>query len=130
VSRVKFPVRAEWRVPIAFVVLWVLPPLVAVIHPAWFWGARTHGHAAEAVTAIWLLIVLVGAQALLQRSRIAWWILVALYLAGVAQWVYYVGRHGLGWAWTLRGVLTLVSFALLVSAPMRRFVRLRGRLAP
>jgi hypothetical protein len=35
-------VPAEWRVPIAFVVIWVVPPLVAFIHPAW-WGGTDAG---------------------------------------------------------------------------------------
>jgi hypothetical protein len=32
-------------------------------------------------------------------------------------------------AWIFGGLLGLVEFGLLVSRPMRRFVRLRGRLA-
>jgi hypothetical protein len=76
-----------------------------------------------------LLIVLAGAYALLQRSRIAWWILIVWEGLAVADWVYEVRKHGLGMGSTLLGVLTLVSVALLVSAPMRRFVRLRGPLA-
>lgn len=122
-------IPAEWRVPVAFVVIWIVPPLVAVIHPAW-WGVRTQGHGAEVPLAISLLIALAAAQTLLQRWRPAWWLLVVLYLVGVATWVGHAVSHGLGIAWALWGVLTLVNFGLLVSAPMRRFVCLRGRLAP
>jgi hypothetical protein len=77
-----------------------------------------------------LLIALVAAQSLLQRWRPAWWLLVVLYLVAVATWVGHLVNHGLGIAWALWGLLTLIGFGLLVSAPMRRFVRLRGRLAP
>jgi hypothetical protein len=128
-SGVQSRVPDEWRVPIVFVLLWVGPWVIAVAHPSWWYG-RLQGHAAEVPAAFGLLFALVGSGALLGRDRVAWWILVVLFVGGIAIWVQHVVSHGLGIAWTLWGVLTFVSFALLVSAPMRRFVRLRGRLAP
>src|SRR5947209_10923538 len=107
----------EWRVPLAYVVLLVVPTLVAGVR-----FVSTHGRVALVGVALSLLIVLAGAYALLQRSRIAWWLLVVWEGLAVADWVYHVGKHGLGLEWRLGGVLTLVGFALLVSAPMRRFV--------
>jgi hypothetical protein len=117
-------VPEEWRIPIAFAVVWVVPSVVAMARPSW-WERAPHFDVAVALA---LVIVLVGA--LLQRSRVAWWILVVIYVGAVATWVQHVVSQGLGPAWTLWGVITLVNFALLISAPMRRFVRLRGRLAP
>ena len=93
-------------------------------------GVRTQGRAAEVPVAFGLLIALVGVKELFERSRVAWWILVVFYVAGIATWVQHVVTQGFGTPWTLGGVLTLVNFALLVSAPMRRFVGLRGRFAP
>lgn len=115
----------EWRIPLAFAVLWAVPLLVAAARPS-FWQ-RAHGHA-EVAVALALLLALVGA--LLRRSRVAWWILVASYVGGVVTWVQHVVNQGLGIAWMFWRVLMLVNIALLVSAPMRRFVRFRGRLAP
>lgn len=122
-------VPAEWRVPIGWAFLWVGPAFVAAVHPSW-WGARTGSDAARVSAAFGLLIAVVGAVALLQRSRVAWWILVALEVFGFAIWLEHVVKHGLGVLWALSGMLSLGTLALLVSAPMRRFVRLRGRLAP
>jgi len=115
----------EWRVPIAFAVLWVVPLVVADSLLL-----LTHGRVALVAVAFSILLALAGTQALLRRSHVAWWLLVVLFVGGVAEWVYHVVSHGLGVQWTLWGVLTFVNFALLVSAPMRRFVRFRGRLAP
>jgi hypothetical protein len=123
--RVRSRVRAEWRVPIAFLVLWIVPVLVA---DTLF--LRTHGRAAAVAVLLSLLLALGGAQAIVQRWPVGWGILVVIYVGGIAQWAYHVVVHGLGVAWALWGVLGFVNFALLVSAPMRRFVRLRGRLAP
>jgi len=114
----------EWRVPIAFAVVWVVPFVVEVARPSLWERAPLFGLAVSVA----LFIVLVGA--LLSRSPAAWWILVVIYVAAVATWVQHVVSKGVGTAWTLWGVLTLVNLALLMSAPMRRFVRLRGRLAP
>lgn len=122
VAPVQSPIPAEWRVPTAFVVLWVLPPVVGVIeHPWW---------EPEVPLVVSLLIALVAAQALLRRSQVAWWILVGLYVGALAEWIYHVVSHGAGIAWTLWALLGLVNFGLLVSASMRRFVRFRGWLAP
>ena len=118
-------VPEEWRVPIAFAVLWVVPLLVGdgLI-------VRSHGRAAVVAVAFSLLFALVGVQSLLRRSHIAWYILVVIFLAGIPEWVYHVTKHGLSVAWALWGVLGLANLALLISAPMRRFVGLRGPLAP
>lgn len=114
----------EWRVPIAFAVVWVVPSVVELARPSLWERAPIFGLAVSVA----LVIVLVGA--LLSRSRAAWWILVVSYVAAVATWVQHIVSKGVGTGWTLLGVVTLVNFALLISAPMRRFVRLRGRLAP
>lgn len=122
-------IPAEWRVPIAFAVLWVTPFVVTVSRPSWW--ERLHGQGSERVGVAFslvFLIVLIGA--LLSRSRFAWWVLVVIYLGGFASWLQHVLGQGLGASWTLWGGLALLNFSLLVSAPMRRFVRLRGRLAP
>jgi hypothetical protein len=117
-------VPEEWRIPIAFAVVWVVPLVVAVARPSWW--EQTHGHV-EAPIALALLVVLVAW--LLRRSRVAWWIFVVVYVGAIPTWIHHVYTQGLGIAWAFWGVLTLVNFVLLVSAPMRRFVRLRGRLA-
>ena len=114
----------EWRIPLVFVVLWVVPTFVTGVLLV-----RTHGRVAVVGVTLSLLFVLAGSQALLRRSRTAWWLLIVFFGAGVALWLYHVGKHGLGIEWALWGVLTFVNFSLLVSAPMRRFVRLRGRFA-
>src|SRR4051794_36503699 len=114
----------EWRVPIAFTVLWVGPFVAAIARPSWWERASVPA----LVFAIALTIVLNGA--LLTRSRAAWWILVILYVIGVVRVIQDGAGHRLGVASTLWGMLTLVNFALLVSAPMRRFVRLRVPFAP
>ena len=118
-------VPGEWRVPIAFAVLWVVPLIVAVARPS-FW-ARTHGHAEPfVVLALFVLLVL----ALLQRSRFAWWTLVVLYVVGgLPYWIQQVVSGGLSIGSTISAVLGLAQLALLLSTPMRRFVGVRGRLA-
>ena len=117
-------VPKEWRVPIAWAVLQVAPLVIEVARPpSWH---RPHGYA-EAPIAVALVLVLV--LAVLRRSRVAWWILVVLSFGAYASWVKQVSDHGLGVAWVLSSVLSLVSFFLLLSTPMRRFVRIRGRFA-
>jgi hypothetical protein len=49
---------------------------------------------------------------------------------GLVTWVVHVFGHDITTGWVVGGVLGLVEFGLLVSRPMRRFVQLRGRLAP
>lgn len=117
----------EWRAPIAFAVVWIVPFVVAIARPS-FW-ARVDGHGYIGVALSFaLFVVLIGA--LLQRSRAAWWIFVLIYLGNFVQSGRHIASHGLGTTWVVYGVLGLVNFALLISAPMRRFVGLRGRLAP
>lgn len=118
-------VPEEWRIPIAFTVLWVVPLIVAVARPS-FW-ARTHGHAEPfVVLALFALLVV----ALLQRSRFAWWTLVVIYvIGGLSSWIQKVASGGLSIGWTIWAVLALAQLALLLSTPMRRFVGVRGRLA-
>ena len=114
-------IPVEWRVPIAFAVLWIVPLLVADSILVW-----THGRGFLIAAAVSMLLALAGTQALLRRSQVAWWLLVALFVAGVVEWIYRVLRDGLGVQSALWGGLLFVNFALLLSAPMRRFVRLRG----
>jgi len=115
----------EWRIPVAFVVLWLMPLVVGDSLLL-----RTHGRAVVFAVGLSLLIGLTGSYELLRRSQLAWWVLVVIFAGGFVEWVYHVDRHGLGVAWALWGALGVVNLCLLVSAPMRRFVRFRGRLAP
>ncbi|MDX6481435.1 MAG: hypothetical protein QOG85_1945 [Gaiellaceae bacterium] len=115
----------EWRVPIAFVALWVVSLLVADSLLL-----LSHGRDVLVAVAFSLLLTIALANALLQRSRVVWWLLVVLSVGGMAEHVFHLVKHGLSVHWALWSVLELISFALLISAPMRRFVRLRGPLAP
>jgi hypothetical protein len=115
----------EWRAPIAFAALWVVRLVVAVARPSW-WN-RLHGHV-EALLALLVLLALLGW--LLRRSFVAWWIFVVIYVASIPTVIQHVVDYGLGVAWTTSALLTVASFVLLVSAPMRRFVGFRGRHAP
>ena len=116
-------VPKEWRVPIAWAVLQVTPLVIEIARPSrWH---RAHGYAEAIAVALLLVLVL----AVLRRSRVAWWILVVLSFGAYASWLKQVSGHGFGVAWVLSSVLSLVSFFLLLSTPMRRFVRVRGRFA-
>jgi len=119
----------DWRVPIAWAVLWLVPAIVYVAFPPLSGLRTTDERAARVMLLVWLLIFGAGATALLLRSIAAWWILVLFELLGVVLWASHVGRDGLGIRSVVSGVLTFASAALLISAPMRRFVRLRGRFA-
>lgn len=116
-------VPVEWRVPIAFAVLWIVPLLIAMTRSSWWERVSVTG----AIFALALYFGMIGA--LLARSRPAWWTSVVLYVASIALWIQHIADHGLRVATTLWGLLMLVNCVLLVSAPMRRFVGLRGRLA-
>ena len=90
---------------------------------AWFWQ---HAHDTAPVAAA-LILVLLGL--LLLRRRFAWWVFVAFSGIGLVSWLTHVSSHEITAGWLAGGLLGLVEFGLLVSPPMRRFVRLRGRLA-
>ena len=109
--------------PVAFALL-VTGGLVYSAAHAWFWQ-RAHDMAWIA----WPLgLILVGL--LLRRSRIAWWVFVSIFAVGVVSDVVYLGGHHVTAAWVVGGVVGLVEFGLLLSPPMRRFMRFHGRLAP
>lgn len=114
---------AEWRVPAAFALLAVGTLIFDASH-AWFWQ---HAHDTAPVAAA-LILVLLGL--LLLRRRFAWWVFVVFSGIGLVSWLSHVSSHEMTSAWIVGGLLGLVEFGLLVSRPMRRFVRLRGRLAP
>jgi hypothetical protein len=113
----------EWRVPVAFALL-VIGGLVYSASHAWFWQ-RAHDMAWIAGP---LVLILVGL--LLRRSRIAWWVIVSIFAVGVVSDVIHVAGHHVTAAWIAGGIVGLIEFGLLVSPPMRRFMRFEGRLAP
>jgi hypothetical protein len=113
----------EWRVPAAFALLVVGTLIFDAAHPS-FWQ-RAHDTAPVAAA---LLLLLLGL--LLRRRRFAWWVFVAFSGIGLVTWLVHVVGHGASTGWVVGGVVGLVEFGLLVSSPMRRFVRFHGRLAP
>lgn len=113
----------EWRVPAAFALLAVGSLIFDASH-AWFWQ-HAHDYAPVAGAVILVLLGL-----LLLRRRFAWWIWVAISGIGLVSWLAHVSSHEITTAWVVGGLVGLVEFGLLVSRPMRRFVRLRGRLSP
>jgi hypothetical protein len=113
----------ERRVPAAFALLAVGTLIFDASHE-WFWQ---HVYDTAPVAGA-LILVLLGL--LLLRRRFAWWVFVAFSGIGLVSWLAHVSDHAISSAWVVGGLLGLVEFGLLVSRPMRRFVRLRGRLAP
>jgi hypothetical protein len=113
----------EWRVPAAFALISVGTLVYDAAH-AWFWQ---RAHDAAPVAAVFILI-LVGL--LLRRSRVAWWVFVSFAGLGLVTWVTHISGRSLSVGWVVGDVLGVIEFGLLVSSPMRRFIRFRGRLAP
>lgn len=113
----------EWRVPAAFALL-SLGALVYDAAHTWFWQ-RAHDTAPVAAVLILLLIGL-----LLRRSRFAWWVFVSFGAIGLVTWPIHAASHRVSTGWVVGAIIGVVQLALLLSAPMRRFVRFRGRLAP
>ena len=113
----------EWSVPAVFALLVVGTLIFDAAHST-FWQ-RTHDTAPVAAALILLLLVL-----LLRRRRYAWWVFVAFSGIGLVTWIVHVSGHGVGTGWVVGGLVGLAEFGLLVSSPMRRFVRFHGRLAP
>jgi len=116
-------VPEEWRVPAAFALLCVGTMIYDAAHAS-FWQ-RAHDTAPVAALFILLLLGL-----LLRRRRFAWWVFVVFSCIGLVTWVAHVSGRQLSTGWVVGGLFGLVEFGLLVSPPMRRFVRFRGRLAP
>ena len=114
-------VPAEWRVPGAFALL-VIGGLIYSASQAWFWQ-RAHDMAWIAAPPVLILLGL-----LLRRSRIAWWVFVVFSSVGLVTWVLQAGGR-VSPEWVVGGLLGVVEFGLLVSPPMRRFMRFHGRLA-
>jgi hypothetical protein len=113
----------DWRVPVLFSLIPVGGVAYAAAH-AWFWQ-RAHDTVWVAAP---LLLVLTGL--LLCRSRLVWSFWVTASGAGVVTWVVDISIHAVTTRLVVGGLIGLVEFGLLLSPPMRRFVRLRGRLAP
>jgi hypothetical protein len=113
----------EWRVPAAFAVLSVCVLIYDAAH-AWFWQ-RAHDTAPVAALLILLLVGL-----LLRRSRVAWWVFVLSGVIGLVSWPIHMATHRVSAAWVIGALVGVLQLGLLVSPAMRRFVRLRGRLAP
>ena len=108
--------------PVAFT-LFVIGGLVYSASHAWFWQ-RAHDMAWLAAP---LLLILLGL--LLRRSRIAWWVFVVFSAVGLITWVFQAAGQPVKTEWVVGGLVGLVEFGLLVSPPMRRFMRFQGRLA-
>jgi hypothetical protein len=109
---------------ITFVILAIAPFAYAATR-SWFWR-REHSMAPVA-TALYLLVV---AALVLGRYRWAWALLAVFYGAAVMTWGFDSRRFAF---WYVLGlVLNVVTFALLVSSPMRGrlrrpvSIRLRG----
>ena len=113
----------EWRVPAAFALI-SLGTLIYDAAQPWFWQ---RAHATAPVAGALLLFLL---SLLMRRRRFAWWVFVVFSGIGLVTWVAHVSGHQMSTGWVVGGLLGLVEFGLLVSPPMRRFVRFRGRLAP
>ncbi len=109
--------------PVAFAVLVVGTLIFAAAHGS-VWQ-REHDMAPVAAA---LILVVLGL--LLQRQRFAWWVFVAFSGIGLVSWVVNLSNQQITGAWIVGGLLGLLELGLLVSPAMRRFVRLRGRLAP
>lgn len=109
--------------PAAFGLLIVGSLIYDAAHAA-FWS-RAHNTAPFAGIVILILLAL-----LLRRHRFAWWVFVVVSALGFVTWMTHALSHGAGTGWIVGGLLGVVQFGLLVSPPMRRFMRLRGRLAP
>jgi hypothetical protein len=112
----------ESRIPAAFVLLSIGTLIYDAAHRSFWQGA--HDTAPEAAL---LLLLLLGL--LLLRLRFAWWVFVIFSGVGLVTWVAHISLHKITTGWVVGGLLGLVEFGLLISPPMRRFVRLRGRLA-
>lgn len=115
---------AEWRVPVAFALL-VTGGLVYSASHAWFWQRK---HDMAWIAGPLLLVLLVGL--LLRRSRIAWWLFVVFSGIGLVTWILQDVGGQVSTGWVVGGLVGLIEFGLLVSPPMRRFMRFEGRPAP
>jgi len=113
----------EWRLPVGFAALSVGVLVYDAAH-AWFWQ-RAHDTAPVAAVLVLLLVGL-----LLRRSRLAWWVFALVSGIGLVTWPIHAASHRVSAAWVIGALVGVVQFGLLVSPPMRRFVRFRGRLSP
>jgi hypothetical protein len=104
----------------AVAVLFALVVLGTVIFDAArasFWQRR---HDMAPVAALLLLLL---AVALLRRHRWAWWIFLLVGFAGVPSWVaYHILRH-LTLGSMIGLIVGLLELVLLLSSPMRQYVR-------
>jgi hypothetical protein len=116
-------VPEESHVPAVFALLWVGALVYDAAH-GWFWQ-RSHNTAPIGAVAILLLVAL-----LLRRSRFAWWVFLSFGVIGLVTWPLHAASHHVTVGWIVGGLVGVGQLVLLASPQMRRFVRLRGRLAP
>ena len=109
--------------PAAFAVLAVAGLVYDAAH-AGFWRPA---HDTAPIAAV-LIVGLVGL--LLRRSRFAWWVFVLVGAAGLLGWLIHAATHGASASLVVGALVGAVELGLLLSPPMRRFVRFRGRLTP
>jgi hypothetical protein len=109
----------EWRVPAGFAALSVGVLIYDAAHAS-FWQ-RAHDTAPMAAMLVLLLVGL-----LLRRSRFAWWVFALFSGIGLVTWPIHAASHPVSAAWIVGALVGVVQFGLLVSPPMRRWVRLRA----
>jgi hypothetical protein len=102
------PGESATRIVGAYLLLAMAPFVFAATH-SWFWS---HQHYRAPVSAALFAILLI---ALLLRQRWAWFVLVVFNGFFVVSCVW-------NWPGAPAFVITLASFALLVSRPMRRYI--------
>lgn len=100
----------------------MLGSLVYSASHAWFWQ-RAHDVAWLAGPLALILVAL-----LLRRSRVAWWVWVVVTAGGLVTWFLRNPGQSVSTGWVVGGLLGLLELGLLLSPPMRRFVRFDGRL--
>jgi hypothetical protein len=102
--------------------LLILAGLIYSAAHAWFWQ-RAHDM-------VWLaapLGLLLLGLLLRRRSRVAWWVFLWIFGLGFASDLAHVAEGHVSARWLIGAVVGLVELGLLVSPPMREFVRPRGR---
>jgi hypothetical protein len=58
----------------------------------------------------------------------AWWVFLVVDLGGQLSCLVYVSTHPFSWLRLAELMLGFIQLALLLSTPMRRYERIRGRL--
>lgn len=109
--------------PLAFALFPVAAVVFAAAH-ARFWQ-RAHETAWVAAP-----LILVLTWLLLRRSRVVWWLFAIASGSGLVTSLVHLSIDPVTTVDAVGGLISAVQLALLLSPPMRRFVRFRGRLAP